>query len=61
MQSTARLTADPRGVARSNPSLATYTTFVEVDNEILFTVILHSPFIQGGQLSVTDETMCTKH
>ena len=53
------LTADP-GVASSNPSSATLT-FVEIDHEIISTVILPLWLIQVGQLSGADESMwlCT--
>ena len=34
-------------------------SFVEIDHEIYFTVILSLPLIQEGQLSVSGERMCT--
>ena len=34
-------------------------SFVEIDHEILSTVILSLPLIQEGQLSVSSERMCT--
>ena len=40
--------------------LARSYTFVEIDNEIVFTVILLL-LIQEGLLSVTSESMCTKY
>ena len=49
------LTADP-GVASSIPVRS--HTFVEIDHEIISTVIL---FIQEGLLSVTSESMCTNY
>ena len=53
------LTADP-GVASSIP--ARYHTFVEIDHEIISTVILlPSADIQEGLLSVTSESMCTNY
>ena len=58
MQSVASPTADP-GVA-SLISAQSYT-FVEMDNEIVSTVILLLPLIQEGLLSVTRESMCTKY
>ena len=53
------LTLDP-GVASSIPSR--YHTFVEIDHEIISTVILlPSADIQEGLLSVTSESMCTNY
>ena len=53
------LTADP-GVASSIP--ARYHTFVEIDHEIISTVILlPSADTQEGLLSVTSESMCTNY
>ena len=49
-QSVARLTVYP-GVTSSNPS--SQVTFMEIDHEIISTVILPHPLIQEGQLSVT--------
>ena len=34
-------------------------SFVEIDHEILSTIILSLPLIQEGQLSVSGERMCT--
>ena len=34
-------------------------SLVEIDHEILYTVILSLPLIQEGQLSVSGERMCT--
>ena len=34
-------------------------SFVEIDHEIFSTVFLSLPLIQEGQLSVSDERMCT--
>ena len=57
----ASLTADP-GVMSSIPARS--HTFVEIDHEIIFKVIL-LPFavriIQEWLLSVTSESMCTKY
>ena len=36
-----------------------HITFVEIDHEIIFVVILSLPLLQEGQLSVTDVSMCT--
>ena len=52
------LTADP-GV--TSLILALSNTFVEIDHEIISTVILLLPLIQEGLLSVTSESMCTKY
>ena len=52
------LTADP-GVASSIPVRS--HTFVEIDHEIISTVILLRWFIQEGLLSVTSESMCTNY
>ena len=49
------LTTDP-GVASLIP--VRYHTFVEIDHEIISTVI---PLIKEGLLSVTSESMCTKY
>ena len=49
VQSVTRLTADP-GAASSIPALS--HTLVEIDHELIFTVIL-LPLIQKGLLSVT--------
>ena len=34
-------------------------TFVEIDHEMISTAILLLLLIQNGQLSVTDQSMCT--
>ena len=57
-QSVASLTADP-GVASS--LLARSHTFVEIDHEIISTIILLLLLVQEGLLSVTGESMCTKY
>ena len=57
-QSVASLTADP-GVASLIPARS--HTFVEIDHEIISTVILLLSLIQEGLLSVTSERMCTKN
>ena len=49
------LTADP-GVASS--IRARSHTFVEIDHEIISTVISSLPLIQEGLLSVTSKSMC---
>ena len=36
-------------------------TFIEIDNEIISTVILPLPMIQEGLLSVTRKSLCTKY
>ena len=54
----ASLTADP-GVA--SLFLAWSHTFVEIDHEIISTVISFLPLIQEGLLSVTSESMFTKY
>ena len=56
----ASLTADP-GVASSIP--ARDHTFVEIDHEIISTVILlpSAESFKKGFLSVTSESMCTKY
>ena len=57
----AYLTADP-GVASSIPVRS--HTFVEIDHEMISTVILlpsTDSFIQEGLLSVTSESMCTNY
>ena len=38
-----------------------HITFVDIDCEIIYAVILHLPLIQEGQLSVTDKNICTKY
>ena len=55
-QSNARLTGDQEDTGLIPPSPA---TFVEIDHEIFFTVILTLSLIQEGQLSVSGERMCT--
>ena len=42
-----------------NPRRGRQHSFVEIDREIFSTVILSLPLIQEGQLSVSDERMCT--
>ena len=42
-----------------NPRRGRQHSFVETDHEIFSTVILPLPLIQGGQLSVSGEIMCT--
>ena len=42
-----------------NPLQGRQYSFVEIDHEIFFTVILSLPLIQEGQLSVSGEIMCT--
>ena len=56
----ASLTAYP-GVVSSIPAQS--HTFVEIDREIISTVILlpFAEIIQEGLLSVTSESMCTKY
>ena len=57
----ASLTADPR-VPRSIPARS--HNFVEIDHEIISTVILlpsAESFKKEGLLSVTSESMCTKY
>ena len=54
LQSVTPLTADP-GVASSNPS----TALVQIDPDIISSVILPLQLIQEGQLSVTGERMCS--
>ena len=58
MKLIARWTADA-GVA--SLILAGSYTLVEIDHEIISTVILLLPKIQEGFLSVTSESMCTKY
>ena len=36
-------------------------TFVEIDNEIISTVILHLMLVKEGLLPVTSESMCAKY
>ena len=57
-QSITGLTADP-GVASS--ILAQSHTFMEIDHEIISTVIILLLLIQEGLLSVTSESMCMKY
>ena len=54
------LAADP-GVASS--ILARSHTFVEIDHEIIFTVVLlpSADLFKKGLLSVTSESMCTNY
>ena len=46
-------------VSGSTPLRGRQHSFVEIDREIFFTVILSLPLIQEGQLSVSGERMCT--
>ena len=59
----AQLDARPTGdqeVAESTPAeIGNIHSFVEIEHEIFSTVILSSPLIQEGQLSVSGERMCT--
>ena len=43
----------------STPAEGWQHSFVEIDREIFFTVVLSLPLIQEGQLSVSGERMCT--
>ena len=52
------LTADP-GVASSISARS--HTFVEIDHEIIPTVIVFLRLIQEGMLSVTRDSMCMKY
>ena len=56
-QSVASPTAD-LGIASSIPARS--HNFVEIDHEIISTVILLLQLIQEGLVSVTRESMCTK-
>ena len=56
-QSEVSLIADP-GVVISIP--AQCHTFVEIDYEIISTVILLLPLIKEGLLSITSDSMCTQ-
>ena len=42
-----------------NPRRGRQNSFMEIDHEIFFTVILSLPLIQEGLLSVSGERMCT--
>ena len=42
-----------------NPRRGRQHSFVEIDHEIISTVILSLPLIQEGQLSVSGERLCT--
>ena len=42
-----------------NPRRGRQHSFVEIDHQIISTVILSLPLIQEGQLSVSGERMCT--
>ena len=53
----ARPTGDQEIVGSTPPGRQ--HSFVEIDHEIFSTVILSLPLIQGGQLSVSGERMCT--
>ena len=52
------LTADPR---ETGSILARSHTFVEIDREMMSTVIILLPLIEEGLLSVTRESMCMKN
>ena len=54
----ARLTGDQE-VVGSIPCRGPQHSFVEIDHEIISTVILSLPLIQEGQLSVSGERMYT--
>ena len=59
--SVAQLDARPTGdqeVAGSTPPGRQHS-FLEIDHEMFSTVILSLPLLQEGQLSVSDERMCT--
>ena len=47
------------GGRRYNPRRGRQHSFMEIDREIFSMVILSLPLIQGGQLSVSGERMCT--
>ena len=47
------------GGRRFNPCQGRQHSFVGIDQEILFTVILSLPLIQEGQLPVSSKRMCT--
>ena len=47
------------GGCGSNHRRSWQHSFVEIDHEIFSTAILPLPLIQEGQLSVSDERMCT--
>ena len=56
-----QLDAPPTGdqeVAGSTPARWQHS-FMEIDHEIYFTVIVSLPLIQEGQLSVSGKRMCT--
>ena len=58
----AQLDARPTGdqeVAGSIPAEVGHILSLEIDHEILSTVIFSLPLIQEGQLSVSGERMCT--
>ena len=44
---------------RFDPCRGRQRSFMEIDHEIFSTVILSLPLIQGGQLSVSGERLCT--
>ena len=50
-------TGDQEILGQSPPSQQ--HSFVEIDHEIFSSVILSLPLIQEGQLSVSDERICT--
>ena len=47
------------GGRKFNPCRGQQHSFVEIDHEIFYTIILSLPLIQKGQLSVSAERMCT--
>ena len=57
VRSSSVLYADGRGI---DPHVRQHS-FVEIGQEIISTAILSLPLIQEVQLSVTGETMCTRH
>ena len=53
------MASDYRSRGRKFESRLDHITVVEIDHEIISTVILSLPLIQEGQLSVIGESMCT--
>ena len=47
------------GIEEKIKSTTIFISFVEIDHEIISTVILSLPLFQEGQLSVSGERMCT--
>ena len=45
--------------SRLDPRRVQQHSFLEIDHEIFFTVIPSLPLIQEGQLSISDEGMCS--